>query len=1215
MRTEDGNIIYKCLNGDSAAFGLLVDKYKASIYALAYSKIHNFHDAEDITQEAFIKAYRKLNTLRWWDNFLAWLYAITTNLCKDWLRSQTKRPDREFSADYNSEHFRNSSTNPHNKDPVYESVHEALEMLPEAYRQVLTLYYLGGMNTREIARFLGTSPSNISHKLSKARARMKEEMIAMMNKAYEGQRLPVNFTFRIVETIKGMRLRPIPRISLLPLGVSAVVGIIIAVLSFSSSLVSYTPEPLREQPQSIETVMNSIMYGHSEALAYGGDIPVTLEMVPVGDISQQMGPAGISESNVEYNAPQPGDGMTAMAESATIAEPEEILSVSGKVIRDDAPVPYSRVYVYDRDKGIIKEGKTDKDGSFKLEITKPGDDKLVYSLLVAVAKASGHSFGWQGLSEDNSDNLLIKIHQPMQISGTVTDESGNPIVDAEIKLGWMSFSTGRIGRTAFLTGKSVPVPMVKTDAKGSFVINDLPEGSSSSIDIIASGYAKERKFSIQAGTEGILFKLGKECRITGRVTFSDTGKPARGIKLGAQGIHPTEGWAEAHTDEDGNYVLGNLSSGTYNVGLGDALPNWTAIAKEFVKVKAGQTVQNIDLKLVEGALVKGRVYNEGTGKPIREHWVAMHDAARPESQAAVFSTRTDKNGEYSLRAAPGKAMVYTSAPEGYDDVGQTKKYIDVPAGKEISDINFSFKKSEELIIRGTVYSIDGEPIPGATIASRSGFDTYATSDQNGEFTITRLRRSQKISLKAGRADMKLRGFADLEAQPDTELEILVEKYETVSASGRVVNQQGQVVSSANIEIMRWDKVMGSGFGTSAGMANAAGEYKIPDLIVGDEYRVSAKADGYRGGHTEMFIATQDMQPLPDIVLPPEGHFFLEGTVTDTDGKPAARARIMPRSGENQATTDGNGQYRLEGLPSAIVTEISISHPDYGYSRFPYIMANQTQDFVLEKATDYLRGKVLDANGNAVEGAGVHVDSKEEQVSGHINTGTRTDAQGKFELRNLLVNERETIYVGKGRMYRLFRDVEINQDDAVFVLKEEEAQASEDTAGSKLVKSVEYQLKRAYLKSIENRQEELKGKPAIELDVYEWLYGKPVTLAELNGKVIAIHFWGKDNARGVEMLRLMDALQKIHGEKGLVCISIHEYTKELEDIKAIIAEKKVGHSAAVDKECSIAGAKGITSDKYGIAWFSDVILIDRNGVTHGSVQDRDLEETIQELIAK
>ncbi len=73
MRTGDGHIVRECLDGDSASFGLLVDKYKASIYALAYSRLHSFHDAEDVTQDVFLKAYENLRSLRRWDSFLVWL--------------------------------------------------------------------------------------------------------------------------------------------------------------------------------------------------------------------------------------------------------------------------------------------------------------------------------------------------------------------------------------------------------------------------------------------------------------------------------------------------------------------------------------------------------------------------------------------------------------------------------------------------------------------------------------------------------------------------------------------------------------------------------------------------------------------------------------------------------------------------------------------------------------------------------------------------------------------------------------------------------------------------------------------------------------------------------------------------------------------------------------------------------------------------------------
>jgi RNA polymerase sigma factor (sigma-70 family) len=103
MRTEDGYVISKCLNGEPEAFGFLMDKYKGSVYAFTYSKLRNFHDAEDVTQEVFIKAYQKLRSLRRWDNFLAWLYAITSNMCKNWIRLKANRPDSEFVEDQNAE--------------------------------------------------------------------------------------------------------------------------------------------------------------------------------------------------------------------------------------------------------------------------------------------------------------------------------------------------------------------------------------------------------------------------------------------------------------------------------------------------------------------------------------------------------------------------------------------------------------------------------------------------------------------------------------------------------------------------------------------------------------------------------------------------------------------------------------------------------------------------------------------------------------------------------------------------------------------------------------------------------------------------------------------------------------------------------------------------------------------------------------------------------
>ena len=140
MRTEDGYIIYKCLNGDPTAFGFLVDKYRAGVYAFAYERLHNFHDAEDIAQEVFFKAYRSLRTLRRWDSFASWLYRIALNQCRNWVRAQSSRPDREFIEDQDPELLETHSGDLHREELTYEPVREALDSLPEMYSQVLTLH-------------------------------------------------------------------------------------------------------------------------------------------------------------------------------------------------------------------------------------------------------------------------------------------------------------------------------------------------------------------------------------------------------------------------------------------------------------------------------------------------------------------------------------------------------------------------------------------------------------------------------------------------------------------------------------------------------------------------------------------------------------------------------------------------------------------------------------------------------------------------------------------------------------------------------------------------------------------------------------------------------------------------------------------------------------------------------------------------------------------
>jgi len=209
VHTGDGYIVNQCLNGEPEAFGLLVDKYKSGIFALIYGKVGNFQDAEDLTQEAFLNAFERLGTLRRWDNFFAWLYSIASNLRKNFHRDRKRqlRP-AYYVEDLEAQSTEASSMEVYRERLQHEALHDALAALPEMYRQVLTLYYLGGMTSREIAQFLGTSPNTIDKRLSRARALLKEEMITMISTTFNEMKLQPSFTFRVVEMVKRAKLQP-----------------------------------------------------------------------------------------------------------------------------------------------------------------------------------------------------------------------------------------------------------------------------------------------------------------------------------------------------------------------------------------------------------------------------------------------------------------------------------------------------------------------------------------------------------------------------------------------------------------------------------------------------------------------------------------------------------------------------------------------------------------------------------------------------------------------------------------------------------------------------------------------------------------------------------------------------------------------------------------------------------------------------------------------
>ena len=206
MALHDAELIQRTLAGDESAFGFLVDKYKGSVHALAYRKLGDFHTAEEITQDTFLKAYQKLSTLKDPRRFPGWLYVIAARCCISWFRRNRLQVEsfdnvkRELSA---------QSCVKYADARLREKVRSALDSLPESERTVLTLYYMAGMTSEEIGRFIGTSCGAIRDRLYRARIRLKEEL-TMIEETLGGFQLPPSLTQEIMRQISNGSLDATP---------------------------------------------------------------------------------------------------------------------------------------------------------------------------------------------------------------------------------------------------------------------------------------------------------------------------------------------------------------------------------------------------------------------------------------------------------------------------------------------------------------------------------------------------------------------------------------------------------------------------------------------------------------------------------------------------------------------------------------------------------------------------------------------------------------------------------------------------------------------------------------------------------------------------------------------------------------------------------------------------------------------------------------------
>lgn len=173
-QNDDQRYIDKTINGDTRAFGVLVDRYKHMVFTLAMKIVKNKEEAEEVSQDVFIKVYQVLNTFKGGSKFSTWVYRITYNKSLDYLKKRG-RSLQTSSLDDGVEYLlkvTESVLDDLEANERKNTIKEAMKELASDDSVVLTLYYFEEMSLKEISKVMDLAIDTVKVRLFRSRKRL-----------------------------------------------------------------------------------------------------------------------------------------------------------------------------------------------------------------------------------------------------------------------------------------------------------------------------------------------------------------------------------------------------------------------------------------------------------------------------------------------------------------------------------------------------------------------------------------------------------------------------------------------------------------------------------------------------------------------------------------------------------------------------------------------------------------------------------------------------------------------------------------------------------------------------------------------------------------------------------------------------------------------------------------------------------------------------------
>jgi protocatechuate 3,4-dioxygenase beta subunit len=473
----------------------------------------------------------------------------------------------------------------------------------------------------------------------------------------------------------------------------------------------------------------------------------------------------------------------------------------------------------------------------------------------------------------------------------------------------------------------------------------------------------------------------------GGVVVDEKGAPVAEVEVGDGGSSPFSRGTLARTGPSGRFRVRGLEAGTpYELRF--SKPGFAPATAELPPLEAGQPVPDLRVVLRQGRTGFGRVVNRAE-EPVAGAEVLLRPPAGEEPSFDLEDERsgtvTGPDGRFEIRDLPPGPFELAVRGRGYAPLRVPG--LAIPEGAGATDLG-TVILAPGVAVEGRVVDAQGQPVAGAEVTLGESSDHMpaflalnlesspaAVSGADGFFRIEDRAAGETVDLLARRTGYAPAGVPGVRVPPELPVRIVLTP--SLAVEGRVVDQDGEPVASAMVIAFPADLMSGSMTDAQQpgnALSDTEGRFRIEGMSPG-----AIEVHAMALGRQQAVLKNLEIRPGQDLtgveVVLAAGA-VIQGRAVSAAGEPVVGATIHLADVETffDATSDGDGHYRLEGVPPGIRTVLA-DHESYGpvERQVEVRMGTNTLDLTFEQGSARITGRVLDQDGEPLAGARVYLD--------------------------------------------------------------------------------------------------------------------------------------------------------------------------------------------------------------------------------------------------